>query len=177
MSLIFGTSAGSDAVISEEKIRGMRNFVNKIWNASRFVMLRVSEGDMQTGEIGEAKIEDLNIDQNKVAGPDRVILKKHEEVKKSISEKLDSFRFSHAGEEIYDYFWHDFCDVYIEASKSQLEDDKLKEDTKKILIKVLSETLIMLHPFVPFVTEAVWQELRIIYPKLSKSIMISKWPK
>jgi valyl-tRNA synthetase len=167
MSLIFGTSAGSDAVISEEKIRGMRNFV----------MLRVSEGDMQTGEIGEAKIEDLNIDQNKVAGPDRVILKKHEEVKKSISEKLDSFRFSHAGEEIYDYFWHDFCDVYIEASKSQLEDDKLKEDTKKILIKVLSETLIMLHPFVPFVTEAVWQELRIIYPKLSKSIMISKWPK
>ncbi|MCL5410761.1 MAG: class I tRNA ligase family protein [Patescibacteria group bacterium] len=177
MSLIFGTSAGNDAIISEEKIRGMRNFVNKVWNASRFVMLRVSSGDIQTGEIGEIKIDDLNIDEKLLTGPDKEILKKHEEIKKSIGKKLDEYRFSHAGEEIYDYFWHDFCDVYIEASKSQFEDDKLNANTKKILIKVLSETLIMLHPFVPFVTEAVWQELRNIYPKLSKSIMISRWPK
>lgn len=184
MSLIFGTSAGSDAIISEEKIRGMRNFVNKIWNASRFVMLRVSEGNIQTGEIGEAKIDNLDINERLLTGADKKILKKHKEIKESISSKLDNFRFSHAGEEIYDYFWHDFCDEYIEAAKSQLnsemdhgQNELRKINTQKILIKILSESLILLHPFVPFVTEAVWQELRNIYPKLTKSIMISKWPK
>jgi len=216
MSLVFGTSAGSDAIISEEKIRGMRNFSNKIWNASRFVMLRVSGGDIQTGEIGEAKIDnlDLDIDEKILTAADKEILKKHSEIIRSVTKKLDEFRFSHAGEEIYDYFWHDFCDVYIEKSKEQLnqtvipsdlpadakaqllqagveessnkkippraslgrDDNAVSENTKKILIKILSESLTLLHPFVPFVTEAVWQELKNIYPKLSDSIMISKWP-
>lgn len=199
MSLIFGTAAGNDVIISEEKIRGMRNFVNKIWNASRFVMLRVSEGDIQTGKICSVKIGDLNIDEKILTPSDKKILKKHSEIIKSVTKKLNEFRFSQAGEEIYDYFWHDFCDIYIEASKSQLighsehseesrsnasldpsappQDDRVSENTKKILIKILSETLILLHPFVPFVTEAVWQELKNIYPSQSDSIMISSWPK
>ncbi len=206
MALVVGSTPGQDVALGESKIKGYRNFSNKIWNASRFVMLRVSGGDIQSGEIGEIKIDNLDIDEELLTGPDKEILKKHEEVKKSIGKKLDEYRFSHAGEEIYDYFWHDFCDVYIEASKGQLQsvipakagiqkntildprvkpeddsvvfqDEKVKENTKKLLIKVLFETLIMLHPFVPFVTEAVWQELRDIYPKLSESIMISNWPK
>lgn len=208
MALVVGSTPGQDVALGESKIKGYRNFSNKIWNASRFVMLRVSGGDIQSGEIGEIKIDNLDIDEKLLTGPDKEILKKHEEVKKSIGKKLDEYRFSHAGEEIYDYFWHDFCDEYIEKSKEQLFDIKNKkqetnskqapinntttclpvgkvqqynnevsDNTKKVLIKVLSETLIMLHPFVPFVTEAVWQELRNIYPKLSKSIMISRWPK
>ena len=82
-----------------------------------------------------------------------------------------------AGETLCEYFRHTFCDIYIEESKKQLEDEKLKENTKKILIKILSECLIMLHPYVPFVTEAVWQSLREFCPGLSGSIMIAKWPR
>ncbi|MFA4995866.1 MAG: valine--tRNA ligase [Patescibacteria group bacterium] len=184
MALVVGSTPGQDVALGEAKIKGYRNFSNKIWNASRFVMLRVSEGDIQSGKIGETKVTNLNIDEKILTGPDKEILKKHEEVKKSITKKLNEFRFSHAGEEIYDYFWHDFCDEYIEVAKTQLTTDNLPAGrhglqltTKKVLIKVLSETLIMLHPFVPFVTEAVWQELRNIYPELCESIMISKWPK
>ena len=177
MALVVGGTPGQDMAVGESKIKGYRNFSNKIWNASRFVMLRVSDGDIQTGEIGTAKIDNLDIDEKILTATDKEILKKHDQVIKSVTKKLNEFKFSHAGEEIYEYFWHEFCDVYIEASKPQLEDEKTKENTKKILIKILSESLTLLHPFIPFVTEAVWQELKEIYPKLSDSIMISRWPK
>ena len=177
LALVAGTTPGQDIALGESKIKGYRNFSNKIWNASRFVMLRVTDGDLQSGELGNSKIDNLNIDEKNLTDADKEILKKHAEVKKSVTEKLNNFRFSQAGEELYEYFWHTFCDQYIEVAKKQLEDSKHKDSTKKILIKVLSETLIMLHPFVPFVTEAVWQEIQNIYPKFSKSIMISKWPK
>ncbi len=176
MALVFGTSAGNDAIISEEKIRGMRNFSNKIWNASRFVILRVTDGDLKTGQTGAVKIEDLNIDEKNLTAADKKIIKNHTEIIKSTTAKLDKFQFSQAGEELYEYFWHNVCDVYIEESKSQLDDEKIKINTKKVLIKVLSESLILLHPFVPFVTEAVWQELRLFCPKLAESVMIAEWP-
>lgn len=177
MALIFGTSPGADSSISEEKIKGMRNLSNKIWNASRFVMLRVSDGDLKSGEIGISKLDNLNIEQSLLTEKDAEILAKHKEIKTLTTKKLDEYKYSQAGEELYDYFWHQFCDQYIETAKTQLEDDRTAKNTKKVLIKVLTETLQMLHPFVPFVTEAVWQELRNIYPRLDESIMISKWPK
>ncbi|MFA6963749.1 MAG: valine--tRNA ligase [Patescibacteria group bacterium] len=177
MALVFGTSAGNDAVISEEKIRGMRNFSNKIWNASRFTILRVTGGDVQTGEIGEETIGDLEIDNSILTDADKAILKKHAETIKSVTKNIEKYNFSFAAEEIYAYFWHDFCDVYIEATKAQLDDSKIGNNTKKILIKIIVESLQMLHPFMPFVTEAVWQELRKISPRLKDSIMISKWPR
>ncbi|MDO8444327.1 MAG: valine--tRNA ligase [bacterium] len=177
MALVFGTSAGNDAVISEEKIRGMRNFSNKIWNASRFVILRVTMGDLKTGQTGPIKISDLKIDQKNLTAADKKIIKNHTEIIKSVTAKLDKFQFSQAGEELYEYFWHNLCDIYIESSKAQLDDDKTKENTKKVLIKVLSESLILLHPFVPFVTEAVWSELRQICPELKESVVIADWPR
>jgi len=185
MALVFGTSAGSDVVISEEKIRGMRNFSNKIWNASRFTMLRVTNGDLKTGEIGSEKITDLNIDSLILTDADKEILEKHSTTIKSVTKNIEKYNFSMAAEEIYAYFWHDFCDVYIEATKAQLfdadynskADPQISDNTKKILIRILSESLQQLHPFMPFVTEAVWQELLNIYPDLDKSIMISKWPR
>lgn len=177
MALVFGTSAGNDAVISEEKIRGMRNFSNKIWNASRFVILRVTDGDLKTGQTGNIKIDNLDIDEAKLTSADKKIIKSHKEIIKSVTTKLDKYQFSQAGEELYEYFWHTLCDIYIEESKVQLDDIKTKEITKKVLIKVLSESLILLHPFMPFVTEAVWQELRTICTDLDESIMISEWAK
>lgn len=176
MSLVIGATPGQDLAVGENKIRGYRNFTNKIWNASRFVALRVTSGDLQSGELGENQIENLDIAKDLLTSADKKILEEHEVIKKSVKNHIDKFQFSLAGEELYEYFWHQFCDRYIEESKSQLEDKKLAENTGKILIKLLTESLIMLHPFAPFVTEAVWQELRSIYPSLSESIMIANWP-
>ncbi len=176
MALVVGSAPGQDVALGESKIRGYRNFSNKIWNASRFVMLRVSDGDFQAGRTGDFEIENTDLDNSNLTTADKKILSQHNETIKSATEKIDKFRFSQAGEELYEYFWHSFCDVYIEESKTQLEDPGLSENTKKILIKILSESLTMLHPFVPFVTEAVWMELREIYPVLAESIMVSDWP-
>jgi len=181
-ALVFGTSAGADSSISEEKIRGMRNFSNKIWNASRFVMLQASEGDLKLGETGEFRVENLIIDDNLLTDADKEMLKAHETVKKSVTDKLNTYKFSQAGEELYEYFWHQFCDKYIESAKEQLliadRQPPTADNTKKILIKILSESLIMLHPFVPFVTEAVWLELNNIVKikDWPESIMIAHWP-
>lgn len=216
MALVVGSAPGQDIPVGENKIRGYRNFSNKIWNASRFVVLRVSEGDLREGEIGKFEIQDIEYSEKLLTEADKEILKKHQEVKAKVKKYLDEFKFSLAGETLYEYFWHTFCDIYIEQAKRQLETEeqknketekqknsgtegqkdienfdiehslkienckiensKLPQNTKKILIKILSESLVMLHPFVPYVTESVWQELREICPTLSESIMISKWP-
>jgi len=200
MSLLVGSTPGQDLALGESKIKGYRNFSNKIWNASRFVALRVSEGDLQEGTMGEYRIENIEYSEELLTEADKEILNKHKEIKLKVNKYLDEFKFSLAGEQLYNYFWHDFCDSYIEKAKNLLqsnnelgimndEDDAknslpptpysppVSENTKKILIKILSESLIMLHPFVPFVTEAVWQELRKVYPVLKESIIIADWPK
>lgn len=189
MALVVGSTPGQDIAIGESKIKGYRNFSNKIWNASRFVALRVSEGDLRTGENGNRKVKDLKIKSEILTNADKKIIAAHEKVIQSVTKNIKEFQFSRAGEELYDYFWHTFCDLYIESAKQQLDisdkkqdtitkpNNDVSENTKKVLIKTLSETLIMLHPFVPFVTEAVWQELREIYPELPKSIMIADWPR
>jgi valyl-tRNA synthetase len=138
--------------------------------------LRITDGDLQSGETGDYKIDDLNIDDAILTEADKKVLHDHTETIEIATKYLNEFRFSLAGELLYEYFWHNFCDIYIEAAKSQLDDEKTKENIKKILIKILSESLVMLHPFVPFVTEAIWQELKNIYPGLSDSIMIANWP-
>lgn len=219
MGLVVGTTPGQDVPVGENKIKGYRNFSNKIWNASRFVSLRVSDGDLSSGELGDSTIENLAIDSDISTDADKKILEAHEEIKEKVTVDLKEFKFSGAGEALYEYFWHNFCDIYIEAAKGQLrteehnnlslslgaslrtekqkgshsdpsvdgeesrdpstpfqDDTAVSDNTKKILIKVLTESLQMLHPFVPYVTEAVWQELREIYPALADSIMISRWP-
>ncbi|MFA5926734.1 MAG: valine--tRNA ligase [Patescibacteria group bacterium] len=179
MALTVGSTPGQDIPVGEGKIKGFRNFSNKIWNASRYVMLRASEGDLKSGELGQTIVSDLKINGGLLTDADRDILKQHEEVKKKVTEHLNKFKFSLAGELLYDYFWHTFADVYIEASKGQLGEDvtaELNNNTRRVLLSVLSETLVMLHPFMPFVTEAVWQDLREVYPSLSESIMIAEWP-
>ncbi|MCX6810264.1 MAG: valine--tRNA ligase [Candidatus Berkelbacteria bacterium] len=197
MALIVGSTPGQDVAIGESKIKGYRNFTNKIWNASRFVSLRVTDGDLQSGELGEGKIADLNIDEKLLTAADKKILGRHEEIKKTVTAHINKFQFSLAGEELYEYFWHEFCDEYIEASKDQLgsviarkndeailkkeiaapEGLAMTNNTKKILIKILSESLVLMHPYIPFVTDAVWQELREFVPDLADSIMISNWLK
>jgi len=142
MGLLAGMAPGNDSVVSEEKIRGYRNFANKIWNAARFIQMNAG---------GEVKLEDV-----KLIPEDEQIFKEFSGIVKQATDHMDKYRFAQAGELLYDYFWHQFCDKYIETTKTRLNTDKSAEAT---LYYILKNCLIMLHPFVPFVTEAVWQNL------------------
>ncbi len=161
MALFMGTSPGSDSKISIDKIRGYRNFTTKIWNASRFVL--------------------INYDEELKAKPaytktDKANLAQLEEVKKSVTDDLENFKFHRAGDTLYHYFWHTFADKIIEDSKKRLYNDSpaQKKAAQETLMKILKESLTMLHPFVPYVTEEVWARL----PKGKNDrelLMVQKW--
>jgi len=152
MALIVGNTPGSDPVISEEKIKGYRNFATKIWNASRFVLMNL-EGYSPTEKI-------------KLESKDKKILKDFQKQAKEITKEIDNFRFYTASEKIYHYFWHTFCDKII-------EDYKKKQVSQHLLITLLFEQLKILHPFMPFITEEIYQQLPIKNKK--ECIMIEPW--
>lgn len=164
LALIFGISAGNDIIISEDKIRGMRNFATKIWNATRFVLMQLTNDNCQ---LATQKISM----QTKA---DKNILKQLKIITKIITTDLDNFKFGQAASALYDFFWHEFCDVYIETAKKQLIDEKTKNNTRKILLYVLATSLKLLHPFMPFITEEIWSKLPIAGKKM---LMVERWPK
>ncbi len=151
-AMVFGARPGSDICVSEDKIRGMRNFITKIRNASRYVF-------MYEGVIKKTKIKNKD---------DKWILKEMEKTIKKTTNHLDNYRFDLASYEIYHFFWHKFCDKYIELSK------KRRDDSQEILLEVLTNSLKLLHPFVPFVTEEIYQKIR----RNNKNyLIIENWPK
>jgi len=160
IALIVGNTAGNDIVISEEKIRGYRNFATKIWNVSRFVLMNY--------EPGFEKIKP------KFGKYDRKNLKDLEAIRKKITKDLESFRFHHAAETIYHYFWHAFADKIIEESKPRLQSKNRTERANafSLIFQILKTSLILLHPFMPFITEEIWQKLPI---KKKKLLMVEKW--
>lgn len=146
LSLIVGTGPGNDLKLSEDKVRGYRNFSTKIWNASRFVF--------------------MNYDEKLKARPaytarDKQHLKKLEEMKKKVTKDIEEYKFHRAAEALYHYFWHTFADTIIEDSKKRLYEGTPTEKraAQETLMKILKESLKMLHPFVPYVTEEVWGRL------------------
>lgn len=159
LSLFIGTSAGTDVKLNEQKVAGYRNFANKIWNASRFVM-------MNLGDAIPAKPSKLNSEDGQVI----------KELKKTIQEVtkyIEVFDFNHAADLAYHYFWHTFCDKIIEVQKTRIKNGEGKEAAQYILYTVLTGCLKLLHPFMPFVTEAVWQKL----PKEKEGMLIiENWP-
>ncbi|MDD5146667.1 MAG: class I tRNA ligase family protein, partial [Candidatus Pacebacteria bacterium] len=163
MALVFANSPGQDIAFSEEKIIAQRRFANKIWNASRFVLQQASDSRK-------------HIKIAPKTGVDKEILRELTETIKSTTKDIDNFQFHEAAQTLYQFFWHTFCDVYIEASKKQIEEGSLeeKENTKSILLYVLRESLKLLHPFMPFITEEIYQML----PNKEKdSLIIETWPK
>ena len=160
MALIIGNTAGSDIVISEEKIRGYRNFANKIWNASRFVLMN---------------LEDFDGKKPLLTPEDKKFLKDLGNIKKKVTLHLDNFQFSLAGELIYHYFWHTFADKVIEKIKDRIRDDKNKKQAQYVLYKILIDCLKMLNPFMPFVTEEIWQKIPRYDNKRAKLLIIEKW--
>jgi valyl-tRNA synthetase len=151
MALVFGTSPGNDVNLGESKIRGMRNFTNKIWNIGRFII------DTKPSSI-------KNASQNK---EDKRILNELEETKKDVTKSIENYRFGQAAEDLYKFIWHKFADKYIEHAKTR------REEAQPILEKVFEESLQLLHPFMPFITEDLWQRLP---NKKVRSIMVSSWP-
>ncbi len=162
LSLIIGTGPGNDSKMSEDKIRAYKKFANKIWNATRFVL----ENTKTENLAADAKI--LPEDQKHIDDWNTQLAE--------IDGDLKNFRFYLAGEKLYHYFWHTFADKIIEESKSALNgpDGEVKISKQNMLYNILVATLKALHPFMPFVTEEIWQSLP---KKESELIMVSKWPK
>ena len=163
MGLTAGTAAGNDTTISEDKIRAYRNFANKIWNAARFVKQQVSGLAGKQVSLKSIAEADLN-------GRDKEVLKGFAEAVADMAKMMDKYQLGQAGELVYDYFWHTFCDQIIEEYKTQLDDDARKDAAGAVLHHIMKNSLILLHPFVPFVTEAVWQEL------FEGNLIAATWP-
>ncbi len=162
-TLATGNSPGNDMRFSDEKVEASRNFANKIWNAARFILMNLGE-DEKAPHIPE-----------KLAIEDKWILSQYNELIKAVTESLEKYELGLAVQKLYDFIWDVFCDWYIELAKIRLngEDENAKQTAKAVLVYVMSNTLKLLHPFMPFITEEIWQTL----PHDGESIMISDWPK
>ena len=162
-SLINGVAAGSDMRFSDEKIEGARNFMNKIWNASRFVLMN-TEGK-QISKISDCKLNSA----------DKWIITKLNKTIKEVTLNMEKYEMGVALANLYDFVWTDFCDWYIELTKPVLygEDDKKRNDTVSVLVYVLGEILKLLHPFVPFITEKIYKDI----PLTDGPIMLATFPK
>lgn len=159
-NLITGNSPGNDMRFYVEKCEAMRNFCNKIWNASRFVMMNLTVEDNHLPEALETE--------------DKWILSKLNRVVKEVCDNMDSFELGVAAGKIYDFIWDDYCDWYIELTKPRLngDDEAVKESAQRVLLYVLVEILKLLHPFMPFITEEIWQAL----PHEGDALMMQSYP-
>ncbi len=159
MALVFGAAPGNDVIFDEQKVKGMKHFANKLWNIARFIF----------GSIG-----DVNPAENftPATEADKKILGQLQATTKTVTEHIDAFRLHEAAQTVYQFVWHELADIYIEASKAQLLAESTKANTQAILVHLLTESLRLLHPFMPFVTEVIWSKLRQKQP-----LMVSEWPK
>ncbi|MDT2525430.1 valine--tRNA ligase [Enterococcus raffinosus] len=158
-----GSAPGQDVRFSYEKMDAAWNFINKIWNASRFVIMNV-EG---------FTAEDVDLTGEKTVA-DRWILTRLNETIEKVTSLFDQFEFGEAGRQLYNFMWDDFCDWYIEMSKEILygENEDAKQTTKSILVYVLDQTLRLLHPIMPFVTEEIWAKI----PHVGESLVVAEYP-
>jgi valyl-tRNA synthetase len=156
---------GRDVYLSEERIEGYRNFINKIWNASRFVLMNLDDFD-----------KDIKPDELKYTLADKWIISRLNQTIIKVKEGLDKFNFSEVACLLYSFMWSEFCDWYIELSKTRLYSKEAspveRQTAQYILNNVLDNTLRLLHPLIPFVAEEIWQKL----PATGESIMIAGWP-
>ncbi|MBU6080618.1 valine--tRNA ligase [Allobacillus halotolerans] len=158
-----GSSPGQDLRFHWEKVESTWNFANKIWNASRFVIMNLED----------FAYEDLDLSGEKSVA-DKWILTRLNETIEQVTRNIDKYDFGEAGRYLYNFIWDDFCDWYIEMAKLPLygEDEEQKRTTKSVLIHTLDSIMKLLHPFMPFITEEIWQHI----PHKGKSITVAAWP-
>jgi valyl-tRNA synthetase len=164
-SLLTGSAPGNDMNLSTERIASSRNFCNKIWNATRFVV-------SNTGTAFQSGLGTWNL--SGLALPDRWILSRHNRLIADVTRLINEYNFGEAGRQLYDFFWSEFADWYIEIAKIRLygADPRAQATARRVLVYVLEHVLRLLHPFIPFVTEAAWQHL----PHEGESLMVTNWP-
>jgi valyl-tRNA synthetase len=155
-------SFGRDIKFDLKRVEGYRNFCNKLWNASRFVLMKL-EGD--------------NIDTKaSLSTSDEWILSRLQATKSNVEKHLKDYRLDLMSHELYEFVWHDYCDWYLELSKPLLADDKTKAGTQATLLKVLNEILTLLHPIIPFITEEIYGQCCVLTGKDSESLMTQAYP-
>ncbi|WP_427339696.1 valine--tRNA ligase [Caloranaerobacter sp. DY30410] len=162
-TLVTGNTPGNDMRFHMERVEASRNFANKLWNASRFVLMN----------LGEELIEhDLAF--NSLKEEDKWIISRVNKVAKEVTENLTKFELGIAAQKLYDFIWSEYCDWYIEMVKPRLygNDEPSKNTARYVLLYVLKDLLKLLHPFMPFITEEIWQHL----PNTESSLIIAKWP-
>ncbi|MFA6697076.1 MAG: valine--tRNA ligase [Eubacteriales bacterium] len=164
MSLIVGSSPGNDMRFHIEKVEASRNFANKIWNATRFIMMNLENmggKDLKAGQMDLA---------------DRWIISRYNRLVGEVTENLDKYELGIAAQKVYDFIWNEYCDWYIELVKPRLygTNEEARSTALYTLVYVLSNTLKLLHPFMPFISEEIWQHLSA---SSEDSIMVSSWPR
>lgn len=166
-TLLTGSTPGNDMNLSLDRIAANRNFCNKIWNATRFVVNNLGTA-FETSGAATWNLSNLTI-------PDRWILSRLNRLVVDVTRLIDDYNFGEAGRQLYEFFWSEFADWYIEIAKIRLygADDRAQATVRRVLVYVLDRALRMLHPFIPFVTEAVWQHL----PHEGEALMVAEWPR
>ncbi len=161
-TLATGNSPGNDMRYSPDKVEASRNFANKIWNAARFILMNLEGHD-----VPNSLPEELTV-------ADKWIVDSFNRTAKEVTENLEHFELGIAVQKLYDFLWDEFCDWYIEISKIRLNsgDEEAAQNARRVLVWVMSSTMQLLHPFMPFITEEIWQAL----PHSGESVMVSKWP-
>ncbi|GIV70910.1 valine--tRNA ligase [Caldilinea sp.] len=176
-TLLTGSTPGNDLKLSVSRIEANRNFANKIWNAARFVIIKLQDTELAV-DFSDPHSPTYRLPERSLLGlADRWILSRYESVRRDVNRLIESWQLGEAGRQLYEFLWSEYCDWYIEASKVRLADAQSAEAqaTRQVLAYVLERTLRLLHPYMPFVTEAIWQNL----PGMAgdgRSIMVMRWP-
>ena len=161
-TLVTGNSPGNDLRFSEEKVSASRNFANKIWNAARFILMNIEGKDIDCAL------------PKKLYTSDKWILNRFNNVTAAVTENLEKFELGMAVSKLYDFIWDDFCDWYIELAKIRMNgaDEESADSARCVLVWTMSNTLKLLHPFMPYITEEIWQTL----PHDGEALIVAKWP-
>ena len=164
MNMVMGNSPGNDMRFYIERCEAMRNFANKLWNASRYVLMNLSEDAVNALPA-----------QNDLTIADKWVLSKLNSLIADVTENLEKYELGVALQKVYDFLWDTYCDWYIELTKSRLysEDTLQKQTALQVLVYVLNQTLRLLHPFMPFITEEIWQSI----PHDGDALIVAQWPK
>lgn len=161
-TLITGISPGNDSRYSDERVQASRNFANKIWNASRFILMNIEDKD-----VPDALPKMLSME-------DKWILDAFNKLAREINDNLEKFEFGIAAQKLHDFLWDQFCDWYIEIAKIRLNgsDEAAAQQVRQVLVWVMSRTLALLHPFMPYITEEIWQTL----PHTGEALVTAPYP-
>ena len=162
-------STGRDIKFDLGRTEGFRNFCNKIWNAARYVMMN-----------SEDKVLSETIDPNKCSIADRWIMSRFEQAAKAVEEAMTNYRFDIAAQTLHEFVWNEYCDWYVELSKPVLWDEENNPEaaqaTRRVLLSTLEKSLRLLHPFMPYITEEVWQKVAPQLAIAGESIMLQPYP-